>query len=1574
MPLKLRCMRRAASAAIAVALIGCAGAIRPAEASDYSFGRTAGAVWQDGLFIGNGSHGVIAYAPAHLEWVVNKNDVFDRRVSKCDYVPHDEVMERIRTNAVKSVFFLRNSDRIKGSANAVDGLTRSITPAILRMRFWEGGVDWSAPSVPRTDQRVDMARGELVEEMRSPALAPQVTTVVPRGRDVVAMRLRNPPEPGRRATVELARPEDPRMESPPAFETDGDVVSFEQRLPYGDSYSVAVCATGKGDVVRSGMAARLRGDCCRDFFLAVRRSRKDAVAAVRAAATAGFDALRAENTAWWRGFWEQGATADFSSEPEIDRNWKYSLFALAGQFGAVPMPALNGLVYGPLDAGTAGVGFNCYVHDQNVQIPMLPFFTLNHCGFARTFAATYAACMDELKRRTKEVFGASAKGAYLPLNMNPDGVEHPVRHYRYTLCGSAYSGLVLAKAWQHSHDPELMKDLYPVLREFVRFYTSTMTRDRDGTCHFIWSVPPEIFTGSRDELAVVACLKPCLEAAVEGAALLNADAEEAAVWKDILAHYPPFARQSGGGWWGGPEIPDDHYMYGGHLFYPFFPAESDLDRDAAEKTLAYTWTNAVEIAWTTDEPHPNHEWSAFYTGTARMRLHGPTDGWKAMTDFLGWFCKPNGLFSHNPVIVTDMTREKMLTNRRRLPPLRLRGADGRISEWGRGDGLDLTASRDAKRLVCPVLEGGAAFLHLATEALMQSWSGEIRLFPCVPPGFTGRFSRFRAKGGLLVSAEMKNGRVVDFKVDGTGKKDSIKVTCPTDPKFETRTGCMTSAALAPGGVEIVVAKDASKVVKFAAKEMKHFLDGAFSCNVPVVDAPTGVRTPIHLGDNKWSREAGIAVEGMARDSFRIVVTGKAVFIAGRDDATADPERAFTRSVWSHHYERATLFGVYEFLERYVGVRMYFPGELGEIVPKARRIDVPAADFTVAPDMPGRSYSYFDEGAWFEGERRDAESTVRLRWLNSYRLRMQTRYLPFNHGLSHRGYLRRFGESHPEYFRLNKDGSRDVNLALGKRSGKLCYTSGVWEEIYQDAKSYLKGEDANVRGVINPAGDVGWWYSCQEGRFVDLMPHDGMVPCECAKCKAAYDANAVGNNYMNTIIWSNMAKIGNRLISEGVPGYVTQMAYQPYARVPDVALPPNILVMVAKRGPWSVPYPDDLKHEYADIAAWAKKLGRKVAIWTYPCKYGKRNVPNIPSLSPWAWGRYYKDIAPWVSHIFAQSDSDRFIHHHLDHYVLSRVAWNTKVDVDAAIDEYFQLMYGAAAPEMKALFRSLERKWTVGFLSRGENTVWGPSFNVASPEDRWGRVYTAELLAKYDLLFDRALKKTAEGSLERRRVELMRRELLEPLVAEREAFAGLADRLAKVNFRFCAGKPLALRPCGKPKEAVVPADLRTEVHVQKGVDGLVVRVTAYEPKMRDVVALKRAFDNEDVWTDNAVEVMVDPTGARREYMHFMVNSAGSWSDLVHRKDKSGNWANDWKWNSGAKVAVRRFSNRWTCEIAIPSANFPDGIPQRFPAEAFRNRVLKANTNAKDMYIWGMYSTGPCDFDNFGTWEIVVSGGK
>ena len=47
---------------------------------------------------------------------------------------------------------------------------------------------------------------------------------------------------------------------------------------------------------------------------------------------------------------------------------------------------------------------------------------------------------------------------------------------------------------------------------------------------------------------------------------------------------------------------------------------------------------------------------------------------------------------------------------------------------------------------------------LSSEALCQSWGGEIRLFPSVPANFTGRFENFRARVGDKVFLMESTGR------------------------------------------------------------------------------------------------------------------------------------------------------------------------------------------------------------------------------------------------------------------------------------------------------------------------------------------------------------------------------------------------------------------------------------------------------------------------------------------------------------------------------------------------------------------------------------------------------------------------------------------------------------------------------------------------------------------------------------------------------------------------------------------------------------------------------------------------
>ena len=770
----------------------------------------------------------------------------------------------------------------------------------------------------------------------------------------------------------------------------------------------------------------------------------------------------------------------------------------------------------------------------------------------------------------------------------------------------------------------------------------------------------------------------------------------------------------------------------------------------------------------------------------------------------------------------------------------------------------------------------------------------------------------------------------------------------------------SAVTLRPDETEIVVAADAPKTVLFAAKEMKHFLDGVLGSDVGIVRRPTAGKRAVFLGASEWTRDAGLATDGLARDAFRIVANGKGVFIAGRDDASTDPEKAMKKTVWAQFYERGTLFGVYEFLERYVGVRLYFPGEMGEIVPRRTEVAVPALDRTFAPAMDvRRSYTYFDEGVWFEGARRDVASTGALRWLNTYRLRMETAGVPFCHGLSQRGYLSRFAGSHPEFFQLKEDGTRNLDTR-DRMPGKLCFTSDVWEEIYKDSVSYLKGEPASVRGIVAPNGSTNWWYGFQGGKYVDLMPQDGMMRCTCPNCRSAYDPEP--SNYMTTLIWSKTAEMARRL-EAACPGcIVTQMAYQPYRRVPKVDIPGNVMVMVAERGPWSVPYAAQFKSEADEVAAWSRKLGHKVCIWNYACKYSARNIPGIPDLTPWLWGTYYKTLAPSVNGFYAESHTDRFLYKHLDFYVLGKIAWDPTLDVDAVIDEYFRLMFGAAGVEMKRVYRSLQNRWAKGVLRQGIDTVWGPSFDPAPKSVIWTEVYSPKVLEAYDRLFAQAREKTSDGSLARRRVELMQRELIEPLRAAAqpkwEHFRGLET----CRYRVGSGERFALSPRkgGRP----IAEPVRTDVGAVVRDGRLEIDVFCEEPHLSEAIARKSDFDFTGMNGRNMVEVIVVPGGHPADLYMLQVDSAGTAADMSYRLSQYPAKI-DINWNSGGTFEASAAPGGWMCRMSVPLTAFPD-LGRKFRVEVIRHRKLRGRE--PEDYNWSPVAARYDAWDDFGTWEL------
>ena len=575
--------------------------------------------------------------------------------------------------------------------------------------------------------------------------------------------------------------------------------------------------------------------------------------------------------------------------------------------------------------------------------------------------------------------------------------------------------------------------------------------------------------------------------------------------------------------------------------------------------------------------------------------------------------------------------------------------------------------------------------------------------------------------------------------------------------------CFASVRIAPDAAEVVVSPDACakrRVAWFAAQEMTNFLSRAFGCTVPIVTAPTPSKTSIVLGTNVWSEAAGVDVKSLPRDGFVIRVVSNRVYIAGRDMETFYPAKDRSRG------EKATLFGVYGFLERHAGCRFYFPGEMGEVVPAADAIEVPEGDFSDAPDFTVRSVRA-ELGDWYEPVSKEQyrlnDAICRYRW------RMQTEGIPCCHGLQHGHYLARFGKTHPEYFCQLEDGTR-MNVDKGPSDnyrGQYCHSSAIWDEIHKDARSYFLGEGPEVRGMmaernrkVVPGHE--WRWQASGGKYYDVMPQDSMQRCWCDKCKAAFAKAKDPAQYATELLWGRVAECAQKLIDEGIPGNLTMMSYNPYKNVPDFDLPTNIIVMVCSNGAWAKEKYQKLDLER--LQAWIAKCGRKLHIWNNCGKHVcfNLNYTDMPGITPRAYAKYYKRLTPFIFGAYCDNQSEKFIYSALNYYIYSRLAWNNGADPDAILGEYYRLMFGKGADAMRRFDETMEDVWMNEIISTQIETALGPMNSGISAFELWSRVMDVRRIRSLEAMFDEAMRAVAADSMEARRIAFFRKQMLEPM--------------------------------------------------------------------------------------------------------------------------------------------------------------------------------------------------------------------
>ena len=793
------------------------------------------------------------------------------------------------------------------------------------------------------------------------------------------------------------------------------------------------------------------------------------------------------------------------------------------------------------------------------------------------------------------------------------------------------------------------------------------------------------------------------------------------------------------------------------------------------------------------------------------------------------------------------------------------------------------------------------------------------------------------------------------------------------PDRKVELGKKAELNLTAANTVVVTAPDASDTVQFAAEELSKYLGQTLGGSIPVVHQPNPDKISLIVGLNEWSDQAGVDRKTLIRDAFIIRTRGSQVFIAGIDDPKAEPEKMLKiRGISARDLfkERATLFAVYDFLERFAGTRFYHAGELFTIIQPEKAIALPAIDIYDRPDYMARFYSY-DSGVLEDDDlsQKCWSPTVHhspSKMLDYFRNREQTRNIPNCHGLSYLRYIERFSKTHPEYFALHSSGKRYFDRSM-PHTGQLCYTSGIMEEIYKDAEAILSGDREKLKArdphFINQWGNFSIPPNAQMfGMVFNFMPQDSYYPCRCKNCEPYMKTPQSISNFM----WGKIVEIANRLKKNGVKGYVSAMAYPPCHIPPEnLEFPDNLVVMVAQNGPWDPPAVQAENHKI--IREWNKRSKVcKVWMWNYICKVECRRLvmPGIPPTTPRAVGKYYASLAGDINGAFLESGStglqEHFMQLFLDRYIHGKICWNNSLDTESILKEHYQLCYGKAAPEMQKIFERMEDLW---LHKIGGNTIMnnlGPMNIPPSDYELWHDIYSGKCLKEMRAWYDSAERKAGGDKKALERIRYIRKVLFNPIEQQRENYMRITESISGFKVAFGPGTPaeLWLQPLKNTDQPFTATKVKAEDL------GSQLKITFFcdEPEMDKVSAAKRQFDESGIWQDNSVEIFLNPSADNKNYYHWIINSAGSWFDAKAVKNGAKQQI-DAQWNSNAEVKVGRNAKGWTAELILDKSIAKDWNPDGFKANFTRSRILAGK---QQLFTWSPFLvSGFHELEKFGS---------
>ena len=470
-------------------------------------------------------------------------------------------------------------------------------------------------------------------------------------------------------------------------------------------------------------------------------------------------------------------------------------------------------------------------------------------------------------------------------------------------------------------------------------------------------------------------------------------------------------------------------------------------------------------------------------------------------------------------------------------------------------------------------------------------------------------------------------------------------------------------------LEYGILTDGTPSAEFAKKELQSFIEKA--CGFCLKDYD-GQAHYISLGNSECAQKiiADYDLSDLNQEGFYILPQDGNVYIFG----------ASAKSI---------IFGVYEFLEKYLGIR--FLGTYTH-VPSCERIEIAEEVVKRVPISPQRLYLSLPGCE-------DRLASLRYRFSADFTpdysdLGIKSKWytkIPTSHNSECFVPFHKYKDTHPEFFN-----EYCYNFFRTLTVRELCYNNGLTEDGEWDESvetSVLSVATDSMMRFIEEDEEVEYFmFGCAD---------NDDCRCRCAKCTAArekYGEAGIMIVFMNAMI----KKLRQRFAEKGkkFDKKLVTFAYSNTVEPPvkdgkpicKQVIPDEALYMryAPIRSNYAYGLEDEKQEEttHKQIEGWMT-LTKNIMIWDYNVSYYQYfwYFPNLAYIKDNM--KTYKRMG---AHYIMKQGANNVTpvwHDDLHAYVSSKLFWDVDADVDSLVKEYVSLYYGPGAEKVQAYIDEME---------------------------------------------------------------------------------------------------------------------------------------------------------------------------------------------------------------------------------------------------------------------------------------------